>query len=208
MLDPVRFLSNVSTGEMGFALARVAREMNYDVTLIYGPTVARPPLGIKTISIVSAKDLKDACERVFRRQDALVMTAAVCDFTARSYHLDKIHRTKTKHLQLKQTPDIVSGLARRKGKRVVIGFCLETRDWIGNARRKLIQKNLDGIVANYYRPDHIPFGDRRITVAFLDRNGSLEIVRRASKKRIAARLLRWMERIRGDMKNRFRKKQR
>lgn len=195
MLDPVRFLSNLSTGEMGFTLARVAREMKYDVTLIHGPTAARPPKGIKTISVVSAKDLKGACERVFRRQDALVMTAAVCDFTARTYHPHKIHRTKTKQLLLKQTPDIVSGLAKKKGRRVVIGFCLETRDWIRNARQKLVKKNLDGIVANYYRPHHIPFGDRRITVAFLDRKGGAEIVRHASKKRIAAHLLRWMERM-------------
>ena len=193
MLDPVRFLSNLSTGEMGFALARVARRMGYGVTLIHGPTLLKPPQGIKSIPILSAKDLQRSCKKIFPRHDALVMTAAVCDFTAHTYHSQKIHRTKTKRLLLKQTPDIVSGLAKKKGKRLVIGFCLETRDWIGNARRKLVQKNLDGIVANYYRPDHVPFGDRRITVAFLDRKGGAEIIRLASKARISALLLRWME---------------
>ena len=201
MLDPVRFLSNLSTGEMGFTLAKVARRMGYGVTLIHGPTLLKPPKGVKSIPIISAKDLQHSCESIFPRHDAVVRTAAVCDFAAQNYHSHKIHRTKTKQLLLKQTPDIVSGLAKRKGKRVVIGFCLETQDWILNARRKLIQKNLDGIVANYYRPDHIPFGDRRITVAFLDRKGGSEIIRGASKKRISARLLRWMEMLGGGVKN-------
>ena len=208
MLDPVRFLSNLSTGEMGFALAKVARKMGYHVTLIHGPTGLKPPRGVKAIPVVSARDLKRACERFFFRHDALVMTAAVCDFTPRAYRPQKIHRTKTKQLLLRQTPDIVSGLAKKKGKRIVIGFCLETRDWLENARRKLAQKRLDGIVANYYRPDHIPFGKRRITVGFLGPAGAPEIIRRTSKERISSRLLQWMESMGDDVKNQFRRGQR
>ena len=191
MLDPVRFLSNVSTGEMGYALARVARQKGYRVTLLSGPTKLHPPRGVKFVPVTSAREMQEACRLLFPRHDALVMTAAVCDFTAQKFHSQKIHRTQTKTLLLKQTPDIVAGLARRKGRRIVIGFSLETRGWLKNARRKLLRKNLDGMVANYYGRGHVPFGPRRVRVAFIDRRRK-RMIGRASKAQIAARLLKWM----------------
>ncbi len=195
MLDPVRFLSNLSTGEMGYALARAARNQKCAVTLISGPTHLKPPAGVHFVPITSAKDLQRACRKYFPKHDALIMTAAVCDFTAARPHRHKIHRTKTKEMFLRQTPDIVAGLARRKGKRRIIGFCLETRDWLGNAKRKLAQKGLDGIVANYYTPAHVPFGNRRITTAFVDRSGRTKILRAQSKTQISRQLMGWMQRL-------------
>ena len=193
MLDPVRFLSNLSTGRMGYVFAETARAENYQVTLISGPTALQPPRGVRFISVTSARDMELACRKFFPKHDALIMTAAVCDFTARTKHPHKIHRTNTKRLMLKQTPDIVARLAKRKGRRVIIGFCLETRDWLPNAARKLKSKNLDGIVANYYRQGHIPFGNRNINTAFLDPKGVIRMLRRSSKKQIAVRLLAWMK---------------
>lgn len=193
MLDPVRFLSNLSTGEMGYALAREARRRRYRVTLVSGPTSLGPPQGVRTIAVTSAREMQQACRREFPRHDALIMTAAVCDFTASRPHRHKIHRVRQKRLALTQTPDIVAGLARRKGGRIVIGFCLETRDWIANARRKMRRKGLDGIVANVYRPHHVPFGDRPMKVAFLDRRGRTQKLRRLTKPEIARRLLHWLE---------------
>lgn len=194
MLDPVRFLSNVSTGEMGYALARVARQKKYRVTLVSGPTMLRPPKGVKFVPVTSACEMQKILLRLFPHHDALIMTAAVCDFTAPKVQPHKIHRTRTRTLLLKQTPDIVARLARRKGRRIVIGFSLETEDWTANAGRKLRGKNLDGIVANYYGRGHVPFGPRRVSVALIDRRRQ-KMLRRISKTQIAVALLRWMENL-------------
>ncbi len=194
MLDPVRFLSNLSTGEMGYTLARTAKSLGYQVTLISGPTALEPPPGIRFIPILSAQELKRACEKEFPKNNILVMTAAVCDFTAASLSTQKIQRTKTNHLQLKQTPDIVAGLARKKGKRIVIGFCLETTNWLGRAQEKLKRKGLDGIVANYYHKGHVPFGKRKINTAFLDTRKTHHL-KHLSKSQVSVRLVRWIEQL-------------
>lgn len=191
MLDPVRFLSNLSTGEMGYALAREARRKKIQATLISGPTALKPPKGVRFISITSAEELKRACKREFRKHDLLVMTAAVCDFTASKKNLQKIQRTKTHQFLLKQTPDIVRGLSERKGNRKVIGFCLETQDWLARAKAKIKRKNLDGIVANYYSKTHTPFGDRKINTAFIDKNEKTTFLKNQSKAQVARKLLRW-----------------
>lgn len=193
MLDPVRFLSNLSTGEMGYALAAVARSKRYQVTLVSGPTALGQPSGVRFIPVLSAADMQRTCRKLFPSHDVLIMTAAVCDFTAKKMYGQKIHRTRTKRLELKQTPDIVAGLANRKGKRLVIGFCLETQAWLENARRKLKKKNLDGMVANYYRSGHIPFGNRKINTAFINKEGTIKRLSGVSKTEIATRLLKWME---------------
>ena len=195
MLDPVRFLSNVSTGHMGYAIARAAKERKHRVTLISGPAMLKHPEGVRFIPIVSARELLKACQDSFPKQDALIMTAAVCDFTAPSINRQKIRRTKTRKVTLKQTPDIVAGLARGKDRRIVIGFCLETQNWLVNARRKIRENNLDGIVANYYTKFHVPFGDRKITTAFVDKVGRAKILKNQSKAVIAQRLLEWVEKI-------------
>lgn len=204
MLDPVRFLSNLSTGEMGYTFASVARSKHSQVTLISGPTSLKPPDRVQFVPVVSARQMQLACQRLFFKHDVLVMTAAVCDFTAGVKHRHKIHRTNTRQFLLKQTPDIVADLAKKKGTRIVVGFCLETRDWIKNAKRKLLQKGLDGIVANYYHASHVPFGNRRISAAFIDRSGATTLLPRQSKKQIAMRLLAWIEALEGS-KNQFRK---
>lgn len=200
MLDPVRFISNVSTGEMGYTLAREAKKAGHEAVLISGPTALKPPAGITFVSITSAADLQRACRRYFPKSDALIMTAAVCDFTAAAPQKQKIKRLKTKSFLLKQTPDIVAGLARRKGQRIVIGFCLETQDWLKNARKKLSGKHLDGIVANYYSKSHIPFGNRRINTAFLDGKGSVRMLKNKSKTQVSKALIRWVEGIKKSFK--------
>lgn len=194
MLDPVRFLSNLSTGVMGYTLAKAARDKGYQVTLISGPTSLKPPSGVKLISVVSAGDLMKTCERHFPSHSILIMTAAVCDFTFLKPRAHKIRRAKTKEISLKQTPDIVAHLAAQKGDRLVIGFCLETRDWLRNARRKLKKKGLDGIVANFYNKRHIPFGRHKITAAFVGR-GRIQLLRSQTKSRLSSRLLRWINEL-------------
>jgi phosphopantothenoylcysteine decarboxylase/phosphopantothenate--cysteine ligase len=202
MLDPVRFLSNLSSGEMGYALARAARARNYQVTLISGPTALKAPREAKFVPVVSAQEMQRACREHFPKNDILIMTAAVCDFMAASKSPYKIHRLKTKRFLLKQTPDIVAGLAKRKGRRTVIGFCLETEYWLRNARLKLRRKRLDGIVANYYGKGNIPFGKGRVTAALIERNGKVTVFKKRTKNQLAHRILEWAV----ELKKVFRKK--
>jgi phosphopantothenoylcysteine decarboxylase/phosphopantothenate--cysteine ligase len=192
MLDPVRFLSNLSTGQKGYALARVAKEKGYQVTLISGPTALKKPRGVCLVPIVSAKDLKRACDRYFPSCDALIMTAAVCDFTPATYRIQKIHRTHTRSVHLKRTPDIVAGLGKRKGKRIVIGFCLETENWLRRAKNKIKSKHLDGIVANHYGKGYSPFGNRPVHVALMDGKGRSVSLAKVSKAALSERILHWM----------------
>lgn len=195
-LDPVRFLSNLSTGEMGYAIARAARRKHYQVTLVSGPVALKPPVGVRCIPIMTAAQMKRVCEELFPKQDCLIMAAAVCDFEPMRSQQHKIPSSKGLVLKLRRTPDILAGLARRKGDRKVIGFCLETRDLIPRAVAKLKKKNLDGIVANYYHAKrHIPFGNRAVEVALIDASRRVMKCPQLSKSQIAVRLLSWMENL-------------
>lgn len=203
MLDPVRFLSNLSTGEMGYALAKVAVLKGYQVSLVSGPTDLRPPQGVKFYPVVSALQMKRICAELFPKHDGLIMTAAVCDFMPALAGRHKIPSAKGLTLRLKRTPDILATLAKRKGRRIVIGFCLETRDLIERATEKLKKKRLDGIVANFYDPKGaIPFGKRRVRVHLMDRTGKVRSLKNLSKPRIARTLLGWMEGLPRDFSKR------
>ena len=197
MLDPVRFLSNLSTGEMGYALAKVATSKGYQVSLVSGPTDLQPPKGVKFYPILSALQMKKVCAELFPKHDGLIMTAAVCDFMPAIVGRHKIPSAKGLMLKLKRTPDILASLAKRKGHRVVIGFCLETQDLIRRAKEKLIRKRLDGIVANFYGAGRIPFGKRRVKVYLIDAAGKVRKIAGQSKPQLAKILLGWMESLAG-----------
>ena len=204
MLDPVRFLSNLSTGEMGYALAKVASLRKYQVTLVSGPTALKPPQGIRFISIVTAKELQKVCTELFSEQDCLIMAAAVCDFTPKASSRHKVSSAAGYTLRLKRTPDILAALAQRKGNRVVVGFCLETHDLIRRAREKLRRKGLDGIVANFYDPKrHIPFGDRRTKVVLIGSDLKAIVCPKQTKEQVAGRLLDWIENFPSQAKGRI-----
>jgi len=195
MLDPVRFLSNLSTGEMGYTLAKVAVSKGYQVSLVSGPTDLQPPRGVKFYAVTSALQMKKVCTELFPRHDGLIMTAAVCDFMPVLRERQKIPSEKGMTLKLKRTPDVLASLAKQKGPRVVIGFCLETRDLIRRAKEKLIRKRLDGIVANFYGKGHIPFGKRRVEVHLIDAAGEVRKISGRSKEQLATILLGWMARL-------------
>ena len=194
MLDPVRFITNLSTGEMGYAVAREAKRRGYQVTLISGPTALRPPQGIGFIPIVTVEDLSRALQKHFFESDVLIMTAAVGDFIPVKRALQKIHRQKRWKVEFREAPDLLRGVARKKGGRLAIGFSLETENWLERSRQKLKKKNLDGIVANFYTSRHNPFGHNAARVAFIDRQG-IKRVDLPSKSALAKRLLGWIERL-------------
>lgn len=190
MLDPVRFITNLSTGEMGYAIAREAKRRGLQVTLISGPTGLTPPPGVRFVPTVTVEDLQKALRRHFFRNDLLIMSAAVGDFVPAHRSLKKVQRRDSWKIIFKKTPDLVKKMAEKKGKRIVIGFALETEGWLKRSRRKLLTKNLDGIVANYYSPRHNPFGKTRVHAALVDRQGT-RLLRMGSKQALAKPLLKW-----------------
>ncbi|MBI4549968.1 MAG: phosphopantothenoylcysteine decarboxylase [Candidatus Omnitrophica bacterium] len=189
-IDPVRFISNISTGVMGFEISKAARDAGHRTVLISGPTLLRPPRGVTYVPIVSSADLDRAVRREFKRCDVLFMTSAVCDFRPAFVSRQKIKRKSSLNLRLVKTRDILKNLASGKKRQTVVGFCLETENLLGNARRKLREKKLDCIVANFLGRGSRPFGPHRTSVWILDRGGKTVEFRNATKARIAKFLIR------------------
>ncbi len=148
--DPIRYISNKSSGQMGYALAKISYALGGDVTLISAPTCLRKPYGVKTIDVVSAEDMYREVIKRIEDMDIIIMNAAVADFRPEIYSGKKLKKSKEKTVvNLKPNPDILLEIGKRKKKnQIVIGFAAESEDLIENAREKMVRKNLDIIVAN------------------------------------------------------------
>ena len=147
--DDVRFLSNASSGTMGIEVARAARAAGWDVHLALGPVATPPPGGVEVHPFVSAVDLHEIAGRLWPEMNALVATAAVCDYRPRERIPGKRKKSPDDwQPALTRTPDVLASLAARKGDRRVVGFALETTLDREEARRKLVQKGLDLIILN------------------------------------------------------------
>ncbi len=207
-IDPVRFISNYSTGTLGYTLARIARERGHQVSLISGPTEIPRAKGVRLLPVETAAQMQQAVSRAFPRADALIMGAAVADFRPVRVANQKIKRSgvagslRLWQLELVENPDIVSEAAhRRRPTQAVIGFALETERLLPNARTKLRAKDLDAVVATRYYADgrgRGPFGDRPVDGAILDRRGSARSFRALAKQALARRILDTVERILAD----------
>ena len=149
-IDPVRFISNASSGKMGYALARAALKAGHEVTLITAPTALKPPAGAEIVRVESAAEMFAAVKEHFARCDCLIMAAAVADYTPAHPSKTKLKKQAAKlTLELKPTPDILKWAGRQKKPgQMLVGFALEDRDLRANAERKMREKNLDMIVAN------------------------------------------------------------
>lgn len=194
-LDPVRFLSNRSSGKMGYALARTALGRGHKVTLISGPCSLAAPAGARVKRINSAAEMLDAVKSALPRNDALIMAAAVCDWRPAKCAERKIKKSR-RHgltLRLEPTPDILRSVASRKGRRIFIGFAAETDNLERNALRKLKEKRLDMIVANdVTRPDS-GFEAETNRAILLEAGGGREALPLMSKKALALRIIKWLE---------------
>jgi phosphopantothenoylcysteine decarboxylase/phosphopantothenate--cysteine ligase len=149
-IDPVRFISNASSGRTGFALARAALKAGHKVTLVTAPTNLRPPSNAKIIPVVTSEEMFAAVRKHFNKCDCLIMAAAVADYTPARATKTKVKRThKPLIIKLKPTTDILKWAGKHKKKnQVVIGFALEDKKLRANAEKKLIGKNLDMIIVN------------------------------------------------------------
>lgn len=148
-LDAVRFLSNPSSGRMGFAVAAEAKARGARVTLVTGPVEIEAPQGVDLVRVTTAEEMLAACKKAFAKAEIFIATAAVSDFKPAARVRGKVKKNETDLMvELERTPDVLATLAAKKGKRFVVGFAAETDDVIGYARKKLVKKNLDLVVAN------------------------------------------------------------
>ncbi len=148
-LDTVRFLSNPSSGKMGYAIAEAAARAGHEVILVSGPVALDPPKGVKLVRVTSAAEMASAARRAFAKADAAVFAAAVCDYRPVRRAARKLAKRATRFtLELAPTVDIAASLGRVKGRRVTIAFALEDHDGRRHAEAKMLRKNCDAIVLN------------------------------------------------------------
>jgi phosphopantothenoylcysteine decarboxylase/phosphopantothenate--cysteine ligase len=189
-VDPVRYLTNESSGRMGFEIAAAAARAGHRVTLVTGPVHLATPRGVGRIDVVSARDMLAATRRAFQGADALFMCAAVADWRPRRRRVGKWRKETEAQdvaiLELVRNPDILARLARRKGGRLVVGFALETGGGAARARAKLRAKGADYIVLN----DQSALGGTRTSVTILGRDGSVRRIRGRAKSAVAEVLVR------------------
>jgi phosphopantothenoylcysteine decarboxylase / phosphopantothenate---cysteine ligase len=190
-IDPVRFISNPSSGKMGYAIAKEARDMGFEVCLISGPVELPKPIGIEVVDVESALDMKRAIDEKFSFYDWVIMTAAVCDH--RSERSSKIKLSKEhfpENLSMTRNPDILKDLGKKKSKRqLLVGFAAETHMVLESARKKLKQKNLDWIVANDVSKTNQGFSSDQNEVTLMNSDGLESQIARADKSVIAKEIL-------------------
>lgn len=184
-IDDVRFISNPSSGRMGFACAAAAARAGHDVTLVTGPVALPDPSGVSTVRVVSADDMYRAVMKAYPRAQAVIMTAAVGDYRPVKRFPGKLKKSAdTLTLKLTRTRDILRALGERKGGRILIGFALEVDDAIHHALLKYKKKKLDYIVLNAPKS----FGAERMDCDVYREGGVVKSFRGASKKDVA----RWL----------------
>ncbi|HEY6952035.1 MAG TPA: bifunctional phosphopantothenoylcysteine decarboxylase/phosphopantothenate--cysteine ligase CoaBC [Bacteroidota bacterium] len=191
-IDPVRFIGNRSSGKMGFAIANAASQRDADVTLIAGPVHLETPRNVTRIDVESTQEMYNAVLSHAKRKDAVIMAAAVADFTPVSPAAEKIKKhagASVPEIKLKETQDILAALGGKRTSKVLAGFALETEDILENAKSKLKKKNLDFIVLNSLRKGRTVFGSDSNAVTIIDRKGNVEELPEMAKFDVANRIL-------------------
>ncbi|MCD6318785.1 bifunctional phosphopantothenoylcysteine decarboxylase/phosphopantothenate--cysteine ligase CoaBC [Candidatus Aerophobetes bacterium] len=189
-LDRVRFLSNYSTGKMGYALAEEGKLRGAKIILISGPTFLNVPSGVEFYRVESAEQMKSCVIEKFPEVDGVIMAAAVADFTPLKKERGKIKKDKGEKifLELKRTPDILAKLGRIKQDKILVGFCAETKDLEKEAKKKLKLKNLDLIVANNISSPGAGFAVDTNVVSLIDKKGEVKSFPKLTKREVAEKI--------------------
>jgi phosphopantothenoylcysteine decarboxylase / phosphopantothenate---cysteine ligase len=189
-IDPVRYIGNRSSGKMGYALAKAARDNGAKVILISGPTSIKPPAGVKVVQIATAAEMFTAVMQHFPSSDIIIKAAAVADYRPVQAAEHKIKKSGEElPIHLVPNPDILQELGKQKGDKLLVGFAAETRDLIDNAVDKLQRKNLDMLVANDVTKPGAGFGSDTNLVAILYRNGDKENLPLMDKEHVALEII-------------------
>ena len=189
-IDPVRFISNHSTGKMGYAIAKRAMLRGAKVTLISGKTSLQPPAFVDVVPIVSAQDMYDAVMKYAPEQDIIIKSAAVADYTPAQVASEKVKKKEGElSIPLLRTKDILANLgAQKKAGQILCGFSMETENMLENSRKKLEKKNADLIVANNLKDTGAGFGTDTNVVTFISEEETRELPM-LSKEEVADALL-------------------
>jgi phosphopantothenoylcysteine decarboxylase/phosphopantothenate--cysteine ligase len=189
-IDPVRILTNRSTGKMGYALARAARRRGAEVTLVSGPTYLDQPRGITTIYVDTAEEMRKAVIANFNGKDVVIKAAAVSDYRPSNKAPHKEKKKKgTISMEMEPTPDILAELGKDKGDTVLVGFAAETTEHVARALEKIQKKNLDLIVLNDVSRSDRGFAADSNEVRILDRHGNEQEIPLMSKEEVADKIL-------------------
>lgn len=188
-IDPVRFISNHSTGKMGYALAKIAMERGAEVTLVTGKTYIEKPDFVKIIDVKSAKEMFDAVDKEFDSQDIVIMSAAVADYRPKTVADEKIKKNDGgMAIELERTDDILGTMSKRKKNQFLCGFSMETEHMLENSKNKLKKKNLDMICANNLKVEGAGFGTDTNVVTLITENESRQLPI-MSKEQVANEIL-------------------
>ena len=186
-IDPVRHISNRSSGKMGYALAEAARDRGAGVVLVSGPTTLNPPVGVEVVRVQTTIQMRDAIADAAGKADALLMAAAPADYRPAAIAETKIKKGREKlTIELVENPDIISEV---KGDFIRVGFAAESENLVDNAKEKLKRKNLDLIVANDITAADSGFAVDTNRVVIIDRSGKVETLPLLSKSEVAHRVL-------------------
>jgi phosphopantothenoylcysteine decarboxylase/phosphopantothenate--cysteine ligase len=199
-IDPVRYLTNRSSGRMGFALAEAALRRGARVLLVSGPTSLTPPGAAEVTRVESAEEMRDAVLRLLPLATAVIKTAAVSDYRPKAAVGQKIKGKGSMTLDLEATPDILKELVRNKGAQIIVGFAAETENALENARQKLVSKNLDAIVVNDVSREGVGFDSDRNAVTIISRDEVVEVPE-TTKSEVAQRVLDQLIRLRQHRKS-------
>ncbi len=193
-MDPVRFISNRSSGKMGYAVAAASVDRGHDVVLISGPVSIPAPAGVKWVSVISAAEMLTAVEDHLEASDALIMAAAVSDWRPAVVCDQKLKKRKAgPELMLEPTADILLTISPKKGDRIIVGFAAETTDVEAEARRKLESKGLDMIVANDVTQSDAGFDVDTNRVIFITKTSDPMSLPVMSKREVGERIVNWVE---------------
>jgi phosphopantothenoylcysteine decarboxylase/phosphopantothenate--cysteine ligase len=194
-IDPVRYLTNRSSGRMGYALAEAALRRGARVLLVSGPTALTPPGAAEVTRVESAEEMRQAVLRLLPHATIVVKTAAVADYRPKSTASQKIKRTGPMSLELEPTADILSEVARHKQSQIVVGFAAETQNALENARKKLATKSLDAIVVNDVSREGVGFDSDRNAVTIITQHEVVDVPE-TTKWEVAQRVLDQVVRLR------------
>jgi len=199
-IDPVRYLTNRSSGRMGYAVAEAALRRGARVLLVSGPTALAPPGAAEVTRVESAAEMRDAVLRLLPQTSIVVKTAAVSDYRPKAAAGQKIKRKGAMNLELEATPDILKELSSRKSSQIVVGFAAETENVLENARQKLVAKNLDAIVVNDVAREGAGFDSERNAVTIITRDEVIEVPEN-TKWEVAQRVLDQVVKLRQQRKS-------
>ncbi|MBP3915395.1 MULTISPECIES: bifunctional phosphopantothenoylcysteine decarboxylase/phosphopantothenate--cysteine ligase CoaBC [unclassified Clostridium] len=188
-IDPVRYITNRSTGKMGYAIAEEARDRGAEVVLVSGPTNLNPPKDVKIINIKTNEEMKNEILEYFEWADIVIKSAAVADYKPKEYSKEKIKKGEGDlNLCLTRDNDILKSLGDMKTHQVLVGFAAESNDVLKNAEKKLKNKNLDFIVANDITASDTGFGSEDNKVVILSKNDEKLELEKMSKKEVASNI--------------------